>query len=203
MESTYLWPRAGRRRFGGEFGRSLDSKRLNFVWNFVFQSLTILHRRRYLGILPDPLFFLGAEWGTSEDGEVPCQGRLWLRQNGVDNQFGDTQIGVDHRWSIVCGSFRSWHKLQVELQHQILARMRGLGMIPVRQGLYFNVYQYDRFPKILLTCITWICRPSARCLCGEISRSLLHQADLETIQSIKPVWSVHDQVDWCKIKFCF
>ena len=35
MESTYHWPRAGRRRFGGGFGRSLDSKRLNFVWNFI------------------------------------------------------------------------------------------------------------------------------------------------------------------------
>ena len=43
---------------------------------YVFLSLTILYRRRYLGILPDPLFFLGAEWGTSEGGEVPCQGRL-------------------------------------------------------------------------------------------------------------------------------
>ena len=38
--------------------------------------LIILHRRRYLGILPDPLFSLGAEWGTSEDGEVPFQGQL-------------------------------------------------------------------------------------------------------------------------------
>ena len=43
---------------------------------YVFLSLTNLYRRRYLSILPDPLFFHGAEWGTSEDGEVPCQGQL-------------------------------------------------------------------------------------------------------------------------------
>ena len=36
MESTYLWPRAGRRRFGGGFGRSLDSQRFNFVWKFIY-----------------------------------------------------------------------------------------------------------------------------------------------------------------------
>ena len=28
---------------------------------------------------------------------------------------------------------RSWHKFQVELQHKILARMRALGMMPVRK----------------------------------------------------------------------
>ena len=43
---------------------------------FVFLSFTILYRRRYPGILLDLLFSLGAEWGTSEDGEVPCQGEL-------------------------------------------------------------------------------------------------------------------------------
>ena len=43
---------------------------------YLFLFLTILYRRRYLGILPDPLFSLGAEWGTFEDGVVHCQGQV-------------------------------------------------------------------------------------------------------------------------------
>ena len=61
------------RRVWKKFGLKEVKLCLNF---YVFLSLTILYRRRYLGILVDLLFSLGAEWGTFEDGEVPCQGQV-------------------------------------------------------------------------------------------------------------------------------
>ena len=76
MESTYLWPRAGRRRFGGGFGRSLDSKRLNFVWIFLcFYPL---------------LFYIGGDiqafcWTCfsplGQNGEPPRMGRFPAKVN--------------------------------------------------------------------------------------------------------------------------
>ena len=90
----------------------------------------------------------------------------------------------------MCGYCRSWHKLQVELQHQILERMRGLGMLPVR------VKRHKLQPAIcsFFPGVAWLCRSSAGCLCAEISWSLIHQTDLEAVQSFKPLWSVYAQV---------
>ena len=42
--------------------------------------------------------------------------------------------------------------------------------------------------------VAWLCRSSAGCLCAEISWSLIHQTDLEAVQSFKPLWSVYAQV---------
>ena len=69
----------------------------------------------------DRLFFLGAEWETCEVGADRCQGLT-------------SKKSVNLLWEIC----RSWHKLQVELQHKILERMRGLGMLPVRKLLLLS-----------------------------------------------------------------
>jgi len=52
---------------------------------------------------------------------------------------------------------RSWHKLQVELQHQILERMRGLGMLPVLPGFAGQVPDafVERYPGASFTKQTW------------------------------------------------
>ena len=64
-----------------------------------------------------------------------------MGQNGKPARLGWTAAKVvpernQNDVDLLSGFCRSWHKLQVELQHQILERMRGLGMLPVREKMH-------------------------------------------------------------------
>ena len=81
MESTYLWPRAGRRRFGGGFGRSLDSQRWNFVWNIEYVSIP--YYSTYIG----------------GDISAFCRTRFSpLGQNGEPSRMGRSPAKVNFDW---------------------------------------------------------------------------------------------------------
>ena len=203
MESTYLWPRLGRRRFGGGFGRSLDSQRWNFVWNFkCFYSLLF-----YIG--GDISAFCRTRFSSlGQNGEPPRVGRSPAKVDSDRDRMVLTTNLVTLKLVLTTNGplSVSMHCLWV---FQELAQAASWASTPdpckdertwhdssETKIIFLNVYQHDRVLKILLLGITWICWPSARCICGEISRSLLHQADLETLQTLKPLWSVHDQVNW-------
>ena len=59
------------------------------------------------------------------------RGRLGAKQEQLMNM--SRRQGSNPDFMKKCLFCRSWHKFQVELQHKILARMRALGMMPVRK----------------------------------------------------------------------
>lgn len=91
--------------------------------------------------------------------------RVWKRLGLTDKEISEYFVGPAHLPWMRMGNIsgidgplpQEWHKDQVELQHKILARMRGLGMNPICPGFAGFVPQsLNRlFPDIKIVKTSW------------------------------------------------